>query len=126
VALWREALLARAVLRGQTKGYQRHPQVQRFREHATPVQMIEAYLCEVLREAQRRGYAFDSSKVQQVGSVEAMKVNRGQVAFEVKHLLAKLQRRDLERWRELRTVKRWAVHPLMKPRSGAVEEWERQ
>src|SRR6476646_9124589 len=72
VALWREALLARAVLRGQTKGYRQHPQVQRFREHATPVQMIEAYLYEVLCEAQRRGYAFDSSKVQQVGSVAAM------------------------------------------------------
>ena len=27
-ALWREALLARAVLRGQTRGYKRHPQLQ--------------------------------------------------------------------------------------------------
>jgi hypothetical protein len=25
VALWREALLARAVLRGQTRGYRHHP-----------------------------------------------------------------------------------------------------
>ncbi len=31
VALWREALLAQAVLRGKTRGYQHHPQLQRFR-----------------------------------------------------------------------------------------------
>jgi hypothetical protein len=30
VALWREALLAQAVLRGRTRGY-RHPQLARFR-----------------------------------------------------------------------------------------------
>src|SRR5690348_12337238 len=94
VALWREALLARAVLRGQTKGYRRHPQVQRFREHATPLRVIEAYLGEVLCEARRRGYAFDESKVRRVGPVESMRVNRGQVVFEAEHLLAKLRRRD--------------------------------
>ncbi|HET8644201.1 MAG TPA: pyrimidine dimer DNA glycosylase/endonuclease V, partial [Vicinamibacteria bacterium] len=31
VALWREALLAQAVLRGRTRGYTRHPQLARFR-----------------------------------------------------------------------------------------------
>ena len=30
VALWREALLAQAVLLGHTRGYTRHPQLQRF------------------------------------------------------------------------------------------------
>jgi hypothetical protein len=33
VALWREALLARAVLRGETRGYRHHPQLIRFRAH---------------------------------------------------------------------------------------------
>ena len=37
VALWREALLARAVLRGKTRGYRHHPQLHRFRASATPV-----------------------------------------------------------------------------------------
>jgi hypothetical protein len=32
VALWREALLARAVLRGRTAGYRHHLQLKRFRE----------------------------------------------------------------------------------------------
>jgi len=36
VALWREALLARAVLRGLTRGYRHHPQLLRFQAHAAP------------------------------------------------------------------------------------------
>nr|WP_243687290.1 pyrimidine dimer DNA glycosylase/endonuclease V [Methanobacterium formicicum] len=31
VALWREGLLARAVLKGKTKGYTNHPQLIRFK-----------------------------------------------------------------------------------------------
>jgi len=37
VALWREGLLARAVLGGATKGYRHHPQLERFRAHSTPL-----------------------------------------------------------------------------------------
>jgi hypothetical protein len=44
VALWREALLARAVLRGQTRGYRHHPQLDRFRAHDAPRSAINAYL----------------------------------------------------------------------------------
>ncbi len=33
VALWREGLLAKAVLNGQTKGYKNHPQLERFKSH---------------------------------------------------------------------------------------------
>jgi Pyrimidine dimer DNA glycosylase len=32
VALWREALLAQAVLRGRTRGYRHHPQLARFED----------------------------------------------------------------------------------------------
>jgi hypothetical protein len=31
VALWREALLAKHVLEGRTKGYRNHPQLDRFK-----------------------------------------------------------------------------------------------
>jgi hypothetical protein len=44
VALWREALLARAVLRGRTRGYRHHPQLTRFRRQADPVACVNAYL----------------------------------------------------------------------------------
>lgn len=36
-ALWREALLARKVLKGLTIGYRHHPQLERFRQQARPV-----------------------------------------------------------------------------------------
>jgi hypothetical protein len=36
VALWREGLLAKAVLKGQTKGYKNHPQLERFKFHPVP------------------------------------------------------------------------------------------
>jgi len=36
VALWREALLAQAVLRGETRGYRRHPRLARFRARPDP------------------------------------------------------------------------------------------
>ena len=55
VALWREALLARAVLQGQTRGYRRHPQLTRFREHPSPRLAINAYLAAVHAEATLRG-----------------------------------------------------------------------
>ena len=41
VALWREGLLARKVLRGRTRGYRHHPQLQRFRDLRDPVAAIE-------------------------------------------------------------------------------------
>ena len=63
VALWREALLARAVLRGETKGYRSHPQLARFRSHATPVAAINAYLADVFDESVVRGFSFDGAKI---------------------------------------------------------------
>jgi len=44
VALWREALLAQKVLMGLTRGYTRHPQLERFRRTSDPVLYIGTYL----------------------------------------------------------------------------------
>lgn len=125
VALWREALLARAVLRGETQGYRHHPQLARFAAHPQPRRAIEAYLNAVLEEAHRRGYTFDARKVRKTTGVKPIGVNRGQVSYEVAHLLAKLKRRNPARWREQRRLTRWTVHPMMRVRTGEVEEWER-
>lgn len=92
VALWREALLARAILRGQTKGYRHHPQLERFRAHPSPRAAICAYLGAVHAEAVRRGYAFDRRKVGPVRTVPAMPVGRGQIAYEWQHLLEAWER----------------------------------
>ena len=59
VAVWREGLLAQAVLAGKTRGYRSHPQLARFLAAPEPLGAIAAYLREVLAEAGRRGYRFD-------------------------------------------------------------------
>ncbi|HET7712421.1 MAG TPA: pyrimidine dimer DNA glycosylase/endonuclease V, partial [Thermoanaerobaculia bacterium] len=44
VALWREALLAQAVLTGRTRGYTRHPQLERFTGQQNRAGAIADYL----------------------------------------------------------------------------------
>ena len=62
VALWREALLAQAVLKGETKGYTKHPQLTRFLEAEDSLKAIGAYLHLILIEAIERGYKFQKGK----------------------------------------------------------------
>ena len=125
VALWREALLARAVLRGETRGYRNHPQLQRFRAHAAPVSAINAYLLEVHAEAVARGYSFDRAKIGQVRVKGPIAVTSGQLAYEWQHLMAKLEARNPalhERW----CVERGPdCHPQFRVYDGPVEAWER-
>ena len=125
VALWREALLAQAVLRGQTRGYKHHPQLERFRSHVWPRFAINAYLAVVQAEASSRGYAFDRRKVGPVRPVPHISVSRGQIQHEWKHLQAKLAARSpswVEQWC---SIKHPACHPLFRSGSGGVEPWER-
>ena len=91
VALWREALLAQAVLRGRTRGYKHHPQLERFRAHASPRLAINAYLAAVHEEATARGYSFARRKVGQVRRVARIDVTRGQLDYEWRHLRRKLE-----------------------------------
>ena len=124
VALWREGLLARAVLRGATRGYRRHPQLQRFRAHPTPVRAINAYLAVVHDEAARRGYAFDRSRIGPVRTVAPIAATHAQLAYEWAHLLRKLQARSPAlhaRWRDEAP----RCHPLFAMRAGDIESWER-
>lgn len=125
VALWREALLAKAVLRGDTRGYTRHPQLERFTRHASPLAAINAYLAAVYTEALRRGYAFDRSKVGPVRDVRLIPVSTGQLAFEWRHLQAKLKARNptvLVQWSTVGTPE---CHPLFRRQPGPVASWER-
>jgi hypothetical protein len=125
VALWREALLARAVLRGLTRGYRHHPQLERFRSHPSPRLAISAYLAAIHAEAVARGYSFDKSKIGPVRSVRPIATTNGQVSLEWQHLLAKLSRRNPalhEHWRKLGSPR---CHPLFARVPGPVEPWER-
>jgi pyrimidine dimer DNA glycosylase len=44
VALWRETLLAKHVLEGNTRGYKHHPQLIRFKNEKNSIQLINQYL----------------------------------------------------------------------------------
>lgn len=126
VALWREGLLARAVLRGRTRGYRSHPQLDRFRAHASPVGAINAYLACVHDEAAARGYTFDRSRFGPVRPCDRLPVTSGQLRHEWRHLMAKLRTRDPARLRELRRhTTPPGAHPLFHVVRGGVEGWER-
>jgi hypothetical protein len=125
VALWREGLLARGVLRGATKGYRHHPQLQRFRLHARPRSAINGYLAAVLAEATRRGYSFDASKIGPLRAIAPMVCSAGQVEHEWQHLLRKLRKRSPKVYREWRAVAKPEPHPLFRIEPGPVEDWER-
>ncbi len=126
VALWREALLAQAVLRGRTKGYTRHPQLERFRAAEAPVAAVAAYLRVVRDEATSRGYAFDAGRIARTPpSAATSTVTRGQLAYEWEHLTRKLARRDPAKLAAIRDVRRPAAHPLFRVVAGGVEPWER-
>lgn len=124
VALWREALLAQAVLRGETKGYRHHPQLQRFRDCAAPLTAMSLYLSAIHAEAQSRGYAFDKSKIRSARKRVTLTVTRGQLDYEWTHLMRKLQRRNAAFFNRLQTTAPKA-HPLFRVRRGGVAAWER-
>jgi hypothetical protein len=125
VALWREGLLARAVLRGKTNGYRHHPQLQRFRACASPRTAINAYLRMVLVEAESRGYAFDRTRVGRHRGEVVLSATRGQLAYEWRHLMHKLQRRNPELYRRWRRISSPEPNPLFVIVAGGVEPWER-
>ena len=125
VALWREALLAKAVLRGETRGYKHHPQLARFRSHASPRAAINAYLAAVHAEATARGYVFDLSKVGPVRRVAPIAATTGQVAYEWKHLMRKLAARNPALHRRWKSARRADCHPLFRRVRGPVAHWER-
>jgi hypothetical protein len=125
VALWREGLLARAVLRGETRGYRHHPQLFRFQAHAAPRSAINAYLAAVHDEATARGYRFDRTKIGPCRQVGRIAVNDGQVAHEWEHLMAKLQSRSSAVFATWTGTNPPELHPLFSLRCGPVEDWER-
>lgn len=125
VALWREALLAKAVLCGVTRGYREHPQLERFKAHPHPRLAIDSYLVAVHEEATRRGYRFDRSKVGPVREVQWIPVSSGQLAYEWRHLQRKLAVRSPEVLAQWARVVTPTCHPLFRRRPGPVASWER-
>lgn len=125
VALWRETLLAQAVLRGETRGYRNHPQLDRFKQQSSPLAAMSLYLKAIHAEAEARGYSFDKSKIGAARKQVVLTVTSGQMEYEWAHLMAKLKARNpalYEKWREVSALE---PHPLFQVQAGEIESWER-
>lgn len=125
VALWREALLAQAVLSGRTKGYQNHPQLIRFRACDDPLASLATYLWAVLDEAKARDYCFDATKILNPKGPHKIHLTTGQLEFEWQHLLNKLVERDPARYQQLLNETGIKPHPVFKLEAGGIADWER-
>jgi hypothetical protein len=125
VALWRETLLAQAVLAGKTKGYKNHPQLNRFKECRDPLAAIGNYLTAVNAEATKRGYDFNHAKILRTSKSKLkIAVTKGQLDYEFLHLKRKLKKRDRVRYDEVVSVSKPEVHPLFKKVAGPIAPWE--
>lgn len=140
IACWREALLAQKVLRGLTKGYRNHPQLDRFRaadgdrpaqeaDERTSVRLIGAFLRSLADEAEHRGYNFNREliTVAELPSGQ-LEVSRGQLAFELEHLKAKSRERSTEWFAATLAgidADNAEPHPLFNVVEGPRAPWER-
>ena len=125
VALWREALLAQAVLKGKTRGYTHHPQLLRFQEQSSPVSYMAAYLRAVHGEALSRGYRFALAKISRSRASGCLTVAGGQLELEWHHLMEKLRTRDPTRRARLAAVGAPLPHPLFRVVPGDIAHWEK-
>lgn len=124
VALWRETLLAKNVLEGNTNGYKNHPQLTRFKNLDNPLHGINQYLVSVYQESLQRGYQFNKDKFENYNEPITLTVTSRQIEFEMQHLLKKLKSRDTERYYSLLKETKIEAHPIFNTIDGAIEEWE--
>ncbi|SBV97193.1 pyrimidine dimer DNA glycosylase/endonuclease V [uncultured Dysgonomonas sp.] len=123
-ACWREGLLAKNVLLGNTKGYTNHPQLIRFKNSPDPNFYIDAFLTEVYKEAMRRNFSYSKEKIRMIENFSPIPVTKGQLEYEYEHLRRKLQKRSLELLEKLPALTELKPHPLFETIEGEVEHWE--
>ncbi len=124
VALWREGLLARKVLQGETKGYKNHPQLIRFKNHKYPIKAIDTYLFNVYLESKIRNYNFNMSKIGNKFTEELVDVTENQLIYELDHLRIKLKTRDHDTYLELEDILIPDLNPFFRKVDGDIETWE--
>jgi len=127
-AVWREGLLAQAVLLGNTKGYKNHSQLERFKASDTPISAIGTYLKCVVEEANgTRKYKYDNTKIYNDRFIGKILVTKGQIEYEFIHLMLKLEKRDPDRYARLcgMNIEEIELHPMFCLIDGDVEPWEK-
>jgi hypothetical protein len=127
VAAWREGLLAQKVLEGETKGYKNHPQLIRFRRSKNCLMLIGKYLFELYKEAIKRKYKFDKSKIKYYDEegIEKIKVNSKQIEYEFELLKWKLKKRDENKYISIKDVSGPEINGVFEKIEGNIENWEK-
>ena len=127
VALWREALLAQAVLAGRTRGYRFHPQLVRFEAHPSPQKAIGYYLQQIHKEAKVRGFRFNAQLIDTflARKPSQIAVTTGQFDFEMHHLRRKIAARVSRAAGRAVVHAATRTHPLFRIVPGPVAAWER-
>jgi hypothetical protein len=123
VAVWREGLLAKKVLEGNTKGYKNHSQLVRFKNTNNPIAYIHSYLWDISNYANSvMEYNFNQGKLdtqyQHTGSIT---VTTEQIRYEFKHLYFKQNGLEVS----LPDCFMPVVHPLFVIVPGNIEHWEK-
>ena len=129
-AVWREGLLAQAVLLGRTTAWKKHSQLLRFQNHGEPISAIGFYLLKIHEEANNRGYNYTRIKISNPSkNIKPMDVTKGQLLFESTILMERLRTRDSRKYEELFDLNRREIipkpHPLFALTEGDVEHWEK-
>jgi hypothetical protein len=124
LALWREGLLAQKVLAGQTIGYRKHPQLDRFKSQDDPVAAVATYLLAVYEEALLRGYNFNREKLAETDPALRIIGTEGQLEYEWEHLKRKLMQRDNKRYLAAAAIALPEAHPIFEIVPGGIETWE--
>ncbi|MDO5749889.1 MAG: pyrimidine dimer DNA glycosylase/endonuclease V [Rothia sp. (in: high G+C Gram-positive bacteria)] len=133
IACWRETLLAQKVLDGKTRGYTNHPQLLRFKQHATPLEAIGTYLSELANEAEARGYRFNRELILHPADptqpLPKILCTDGQLHYEAEFLEHKIRGRAKD-WlvtfsERLDTPQGVPAHPLFSIIPGPIEDWEK-
>jgi len=124
LAVWREGLLAKHVLEGNTKGYKNHPQLDRFKKSES-LKAINIYLRYIWEESINRGYTFQKSKFLEFSDDLKIPVTEGQIQYEWDFLLSKLKNRDNGWYNRIKAVEIKEINPLFDLTSGGVEPWEK-
>jgi len=112
VALWRETLLARKVLKGKTKGWRNHPQLNKLKNHKNSVAAVNTYLLYVWKESEKRCYKFNKRKIEKNFTKKKIKIPKKEVISDFEELKNKLKKRDPKRYREIVKVKKIEVNPI--------------
>ncbi len=125
-ALWREGILAQAVLAGETRGWRNHPQLDRFRDHPEPMNAIGFYLLKVWGEASARGYSYNLGKIRNpVSFVSKVPITIGQLCYEYDILLERTLLRTPFWHAEITGLKGAPEpHPLFYVVEGDIGNWE--